>query len=139
MAQYSAFVVDHATVCCFFELQLIGVDPRKMTYVVVDCRSSRSPAYSASAKACRLKGEFRRMSSPWSAEPLRYRSTLFTAFQCKGGMDRTYELYNRIVLAAESQRLLEKLVWKQDNLVKMDACRKNEIWDRDGKWVGVFE
>ncbi|KAK4837722.1 hypothetical protein QYF36_007948 [Acer negundo] len=45
----------------------------------------------------------------------------------KGGMDRAYELYNRIVLKAESRRLLEKLVWKQDNLVKMDACRKNEI------------
>ncbi|KAK1551410.1 hypothetical protein Q3G72_035132 [Acer saccharum] len=57
----------------------------------------------------------------------------------KGGMDRAYELYNRIALTAESRRLLEKLVWKQDNLVKMDACRKNEIWDRDGKWVGVFE
>ncbi|KAK3218895.1 hypothetical protein Dsin_012865 [Dipteronia sinensis] len=79
----------------------------------------------------------------------------------KGGMDCAYELYNRMcrkgykpnkwtlhVLiqglqqcgrTAESRRLLEKLVWKQDMLVQMDACRMNEIWEGDGQWVGVFE
>ncbi|KAK2654151.1 hypothetical protein Ddye_014007 [Dipteronia dyeriana] len=79
----------------------------------------------------------------------------------KGGMDLAYELYNQMcrkgcgpikwtlhVLiqglqqcgrTAESRRLLEKLVWKQDMLVQMDACQQNEIWDRGGNWVGVFE
>ena len=36
IARYSASVVDLATMYCFLELQLIGVEPKKMTYAVVD-------------------------------------------------------------------------------------------------------
>ncbi|KAK1582484.1 hypothetical protein Q3G72_015478 [Acer saccharum] len=73
----------------------------------------------------------------------------------KGGMDHAYKLYNRMCRkgykpnkwtlhaliqgllqcgrTAESQRLLEKLLWKRDILVQMDARRKNEIWDLSGE------
>ena len=29
-ARYSAYVVDRATACCFFELQEMGLEPKKL-------------------------------------------------------------------------------------------------------------
>jgi hypothetical protein len=46
-ARYSASVVDLATVCCFLELQEMGLDPKKLIYAEVDVRSSTFPAESA--------------------------------------------------------------------------------------------
>ena len=47
-ARYSASVVDRATAHCFFELQEMGLKPKKMIYAEVDVRSSTFPAQSAS-------------------------------------------------------------------------------------------
>jgi hypothetical protein len=45
-AQYSASVDDRATTLCIFELQEIGLEPRKHMYAEVDFRSSKLPAQS---------------------------------------------------------------------------------------------
>ena len=47
-ARYSASVVDRATACCFFELQEMGLETKKLIYAEVDVRSSTFPAQSAS-------------------------------------------------------------------------------------------
>ena len=47
-AQYSASVDDRATTLCFFELQEIGLEPRKHMYAEVDFLSSKLPAQLAS-------------------------------------------------------------------------------------------
>jgi hypothetical protein len=47
-ARYSAFVMYRATAFCFFKLQEMGLDPRKLIYVEVDVRSSILPAQLAS-------------------------------------------------------------------------------------------
>lgn len=39
-ARYSTYVEDLAIALCFFELQEIGVDPRKLMYVEVEVQSS---------------------------------------------------------------------------------------------------
>ena len=46
-ARYSASVVDRTTALCFFELQEMGLDPKKLIYAEVDVRSSIFPAQSA--------------------------------------------------------------------------------------------
>ena len=54
MARYSASVEDRAIVCCFVELQEIGLTPRKMRKAPVEVRSSGLPAQSASKKQCNV-------------------------------------------------------------------------------------
>jgi hypothetical protein len=47
-ARYLAFVMYRATAFCFFKLQEMGLDPRKLIYVEVEVRSSILLAQSAS-------------------------------------------------------------------------------------------
>ena len=49
-ARYSVSMEDLATALRFFELQEIGVDPRKLMYAEVEVWSSTFPAQSASEK-----------------------------------------------------------------------------------------
>ena len=53
IALYSASVEDWATVVCFLELQLTGLEPKKMTYAEVETLESISPVQSASVKTRR--------------------------------------------------------------------------------------
>ncbi|XP_035544668.1 probable protein phosphatase 2C 23 [Juglans regia] len=56
--RYSASVDDHATALCFFELQEIGFEPRKLMYAEVDVRSSKLPAQSALEDGMIDEGDF---------------------------------------------------------------------------------
>lgn len=58
MARYSASAEERDTTVCFFDLQEIGDDPRKMIYPVVDRRVVGHPAQSASQYACKDKELF---------------------------------------------------------------------------------
>ena len=60
-ALYSASVDDRATTRCFFELQEMGLEPRKHMYAEVDFRSSKLPAQSTSEYVVRLEVELLQM------------------------------------------------------------------------------
>lgn len=53
-ALYSLSVEDGKTVGCFFEHQVIGVDPSLKRYALVDLLSSKLPAQSESEKPTSL-------------------------------------------------------------------------------------
>lgn len=64
MARYSASMEERETIFCFLLFQELRGLPRKTQSSVVDLRSTRSPAKSASEKAQSLRddvGEYRRL------------------------------------------------------------------------------
>ena len=60
-ALYSASVDDRVTARCFFELQEMGLEPRKHMYAEVDFRSSKLPTQLALEYVVRLEVELLRM------------------------------------------------------------------------------
>jgi hypothetical protein len=82
IALYSALVLDHDTIFCFFEHQDIKLGPKKKANPLVDFLSSEQPTQLASEKVLIRVDEDRRICSPKLLVYLRNLRILFTTVQC---------------------------------------------------------
>ena len=69
--QHLVLVEERAIMCCFVELQEIGLALRKIRKASIKVRSSRLPAQSALEKPCNVRGVFGRSRIPRDLVPLR--------------------------------------------------------------------